>query len=319
MESWPRPFYVWLCLLLPSLYLEAATGPKQKKKPALLHHRVLQPRVSSPVADKARSNVTPPVCSAFSFGIHPERFQTGSSVSRHSIESVCLYSPRRRVRCGLSKAKARRPCCARAVDSRWSHRWSRPEGSKSPEPSGTEHRRGREKEEGPGGGELNQGRVWGSPLGARAQKHNGGGFTGNSGPGTPPPTPLYPQAPGPALGRCAAPTRPQPGAAAPAAPTTARQPGFPGASAAAPGRAAPFRRRSGEEPEPRPFWVPPPPRLQPSPQPPAPTPEPPPPAPLPSVLDPPWASGNAQEEIHLARRASTGNQLRGRVGSLLGG
>lgn len=87
-------------------------------------------------------------------------------MSRHSIESVCLCSSRRRVCCARFKATARRPYCARAVGSRWSHRWTRPEGSKSPEPSGTEHRRGREREEEPGGVELNQGRAWGPLLGA---------------------------------------------------------------------------------------------------------------------------------------------------------
>lgn len=156
LESWLRPFCVWFCLLLPSpLHSEAATGPRRKKSQPLLHHRVLQLQFSSPVAEKARSDVTPRVCSALSFEIHPESFQIGSSVRPHSIESVCLYSPRRRVRRGRSKAKVRRPYCARAIGSRWSHRWSRPEGSKSPEPSGTEHRRGREREQGPGGGVQN--------------------------------------------------------------------------------------------------------------------------------------------------------------------
>lgn len=77
------------------------------------------------------------VSSTLGFPIYPERFQIGSSVRRHSIESVCHYSPRRRVRGSCSKVEARRPYCARAVDSRRSHQWSRPEGSKSPEPSGT--------------------------------------------------------------------------------------------------------------------------------------------------------------------------------------
>ncbi|XP_073858711.1 F-box/LRR-repeat protein 15 isoform X2 [Macaca fascicularis] len=63
-------------------------------------------------------------------------------------------SPRRRVWHGHSKAKARKSYCARAIYSRWSHRWSRPEGSKSPEPSGTEYRRGREREDEPAGGLL---------------------------------------------------------------------------------------------------------------------------------------------------------------------
>ena len=99
LESWLRPFCVWLCLLLPSpLHSEAATGPRRKNSQSLLHHRVLQLQFSSPVAEKARSDVTPSVCSALSFEIHPERFQIGSSVRPHSIESVCLCSPRRRIR-----------------------------------------------------------------------------------------------------------------------------------------------------------------------------------------------------------------------------
>ncbi|CAO2585731.1 hypothetical protein LEMLEM_LOCUS3695 [Lemmus lemmus] len=62
-------------------------------------------------------------------------------------------------------------------------------------------------------------------------------------------TPLSSQAPGSALGRRAAPSRPDLGPAAPAAPAAARQPRLPGSRAAAPGGAAPLRRRSGGSPD----------------------------------------------------------------------
>lgn len=145
------------------------------------------------------------------------------------------------------------------------------------------------------GAEL--GRVWGPLLGAGAQKHNGSGLAGDSGPGTPPPTPLYPQAPGPALGRRAAATRPEPGAATPAASAAARQPGLPGASAAAPGGAAPLRRRSGE------LRARAPPHLGTAPAPPPA----PPPAPLSTPCGPSRASRNVGEAIHPA-----GSTLKGR-------
>lgn len=55
-----------------------------------------------------------------------------------------------------------------------------------------------------------------------------------------PPTPLYPQASGPSLGRRATPLRPEPGTAAPATSAAASQPGLPGTSAAAPCGVAPL-------------------------------------------------------------------------------